>query len=727
MKKNDTGFIIEGKGAYLHIIFYGENIVRFAYSKDKNVPSSTVAVVGKPVEAGESFKSNRLLAGNFQIEVEREKLTVKVFDRSGRLLNEDLKVNAKKPGVEKKRLSETGFYGNGEKYTWLNQLGYSTVNYNSDVLHHNPIHHPQVQEMHTAIPFYIGASPDFAYGIYFDNSYRTEFDFAKSDSNVISFQAAGGYLDYYFMHGSTVADVVSAYGLLTGTPPLPRKKYLGFHQSRYSYQSGEELLTVADQLRRHDIPCDVLYLDIDYTEAYKVFTVDNERFKGFKKMIGNLKEMGFAVVVIINPGVKVEEGYRVYEEGKENNYFVTTPSGEIYQGEVWPKPAAFPDFLRSEVRHWWGELHRELLACGVDGIWNDMNEPANFTEKSGTLPDEAVHLGDNGIVFSHAEAHNIYGLMQARATREALEQLQPEKRPFVLTRAAFAGSQRYAALWTGDNSSVWEHLECSIPMILNLGLSGYSFVGADVGGYRGDCSGELLVRWTQLGAFIPYFRNHSEIGTARQEPWEFSNEVLDIVRKYIRLRYNFLTYIYNLMRESTLTGAPAVRPLLYHYDDEPDAYHISDQFLLGEGLMVCPVTRPGITHRQVYLPRGQWFDYWTGENLNGNRYLTVESPLGKLPLFIRAGTILPIDDHIYSDHNRGAQTALTMHCYAGKDGLYRLYLDDGTSFNYRQEQYSELEIILKDDPVQPAVKTNIIKDNFPIPEIKYIIHHRPGQ
>lgn len=722
MKRNGSGFIIEGAGFHLHIIFYSDNIVRFAYSKDNKVPPSTVAVVGKPVEAGGCFDNCRLQSGSFQIEVDREMLTVNIFDREGRLLSEDVRVNLEKPGVEKKKLVETGFYGNGEKYTWLNQLGSATVNYNSDVLYHNPIHHPQVQAMHTAIPFYIGASPEYAYGIYFDNSYRTEFDFAKSDSMLISFQAAGGHLDYYFIYGPSVAEVVSAYALLTGTPPLPRRKYLGFHQSRYSYQTQEELLRVAVELRRHDIPCDVLYLDIDHTEAYKVFTFNHKHFKDFKKIISKLKEMDFAVVVIVNPGVKVEKGYRVYEEGKENGYFVKTPSGKNYQGEVWPKPAVFPDFLRSEVRYWWGEFHRELLACGVDGIWNDMNEPANFTEKSGTLPDEAVHIDDNGEYISHAKVHNIYGLMQTMATREALERLQPEKRPFVLTRAAFAGSQRYAALWTGDNSSVWEHLESSVPMILNLGLSGYSFVGADVGGYRGDCSGELLVRWTQLGAFIPYFRNHSEIGTARQEPWEFSSEYFDIMRGYIRLRYNFLTYIYNLMRESTLTGAPAVRPLFYHFGDDPETYQINDQFLLGEGLMVCPVLRPGANHRMVYLPRGSWFDYWTDQRLTGERYLAVEAPLSKLPLFVRAGTILPVDEHTPSPKNRMEQTALIMHCYAGKDGFYRLFIDDGTSLNYRSGEYSELEFRLIDDPVQPTVEISKVKEDFPLPEIKSRIH-----
>jgi alpha-glucosidase len=715
--KKGPAYIIGSNKGYLQILFYAENIIRFAYSENADLPPSTAAVIGKPLELEGRIASGRLLAGNFQIEVDRETLTVTIYSQEGLLLSEDRSVSLVKPGLEKKKLWEVGIYGNGEKYTWLNQLGSATANYNSDVLFHNPIHHPQVEEMHTAIPFYIGVAPAMACGLYFDNSFKTSFDFARSNLETISFKAEGGYLDYYFIYSPSVAGVLKAYAALTGSPPLPRKKYLGFQQSRYSYETREELLAVARNMRLHKIPCDVLYLDIGYLDAYKVFTVNKERFGDLKALLQELKELGFAVVVIINPGVKVEPGYRVYEDGQDKGFFVTGPDGNIYEGEVWPKPAAFPDFLRSDVRKWWGQFHRELLDCGVDGIWNDMNEPANFTETSGTLPDDVVHHDDSGRSVSHSEAHNLYGFMQTRATREALESLQPEKRPFVLTRAAFAGSQRYAALWTGDNSSVWEHLECSIPMCLNLGLSGFSFVGADVGGYRGDCSAELMVRWTQLAAFIPFFRNHSEIDTAHQEPWEYGPEILSILRRYIMLRYSFLTYFYNLMRISSLHGEPAIRPLFYHHGDELETYHIYDQFLCGQGLMVCPVTRPGANHRQVYLPRGTWFDYWTQDKLAGGSYHLVEAPLAKLPLFVKAGSILPVDQFTISEKTGFRATGLEMHCYAGDDGFFRLYLDDGATANHLRGEYSEIDYSFKDDPVRPKIEINRIKEQYPIPQI----------
>lgn len=715
MEKNGNDYTVRNPQGFLHILFYSERIVRFVYSSNPGVPTSTEAVMAESMEIKADLHNNELVTDLMTITLDSASLTVKITGPDGVVLSEDIVVDVGKRLIKKKKLREKGIYGNGEKYNWINHLGSATFNYNSDVLFHHSIHNPLIPDMHTAIPFYIGVSPGCAYGIYFDNSYRTDFDFAKTDPGMISFQACGGELDYYFIYGPSVDEVVGSYTVLTGRADLPRKCFLGYHQSRYSYETREEILTIARNLRKHNISCDVLYLDIAYMDAYKVFTVHPERFKDFKDLLKQLQEMGFAVVVIINPGVKVEEDYRVYEEGRDRGYFVKTPQGEIYQGEVWPKPAAYPDFLRSEVRSWWAGFHRELLDSGVEGIWNDMNEPTDFTRETGTLPDEMVHLDDENNPRPHFEVHNLYGQLQTMATQEALKAYQPDKRPFILTRAAFAGSQRYSALWTGDNASTWEHLEISIPMMLNLGLSGFSFCGADVGGYRGDCSGELLARWTQAGALLPFFRNHSEIGTTRQEPWEYTPEILEITRQYINLRYSLITYYYNLMCESAQTGAPAVRPLFYHFQDDPLTYNISDQFLLGPGVMACPVLRPGVVRRQLYLPEGLWHDYWHGDVYSGGKYIIYEAPLDILPLFIKAGTIIPHDAVVDAVNLNQSPERLTMHCYAGSTALYRLYLDDGYSFGYRQGQYSLVEFTMDDDPFKPVILKNIITDGYPLP------------
>ncbi len=722
IKKAGPGYLVAGEQYNLHVLFYDEGVARFAYSTENKVPDPTAAVIAGPAEIKVSVDGYCLTTDRMTIRINPDNLTVSIVDPDGTILSEDAGVAVKERKIEKKKLWETGIFGNGEKYGWLNQLAQKHANYNTDILFQVPVHHPLLEEMHTAIPFYIGAAPERAYGIYFDNSFRTEFDFAKSDPRVISFRADGGCLDYYFIYGRKVSEVVQGYCKLTGTLPLPGKQVLGYHQSRYSYETRDEVLAVAENMRRHEIPCDVLYLDIHYLEAYKVFTVDRERFSDFKGLIGKLKEMGFAVVVIVNPGVKIEEGYAVYEQGKQKGYFVTRPDGRLYEGAVWPGPAVFPDYLRSEVRQWWGEFYRELLDCGVGGIWNDMNEPSNFIDAGGTLPDDTVHRTDDGREVAHKEAHNLYGMLQTQATREALEKFQPDQRGFVLTRAAFAGSQRYAALWTGDNASIWEHLESSIPMLLNLGLSGITFSGADVGGYRGDCSGELLIRWTQLGAFYPYFRNHTEFGTARQEPWEHGPEVLDIVRRYIRLRYRFLTCFYSLMRESSLTGQPVIRPLFYHFQEDLNTYHINDQFLLGDGVMVCPVLRPGAGHRLVYLPEGTWYNYWTNQKLAGGRHLVAEAPLDTLPIYIRAGTILPQDET--PSFGRGGERAKTLdvHCYKGAEGSFKLYFDDGLSGNYQRGEYSEVEVTISAGPADHGTRFVVLKDGYPIPEIKLISH-----
>mgnify|MGYP001082651860 CR=1 FL=1 len=725
-KKTAHGFVC-GRGAYrVQMIPYSGQTMRFVYTKKDELPPSTPAVIRRPAVVESEVDGKHLKVGRLIIEEQGQEKGFKIYDRRLNLLHEDLVVNPDVKYLKKKLLWEKAIYGNGEKYNWLNHLGSATFNYNSDVLFHNPIQHPQFQAMHTAIPFYLGVSNDKAYGLFFDNSSKSEFDFAKSDPASISMQASGGMLDYYFIYGPALEQILAEYCSLTGKTPLPPLRYLGYQQSRYSYENREQLLNIAKKIRKYNIPCDILYLDIHYMEDFKVFTVDRRRFSDFKDLIGLLKEMGFSVVVIVNPGVKVEKGYQVYEEGLAKGYFIKMPDQTVFEGEVWPKPAVFPDLLSSEVRRWWAGFHHELLEAGVDGIWNDMNEPANFTLPEGTLPAEALHINDAGEQIEHEEAHNMYGLFQTLATREALEKFNPERRHFVLTRAAFAGNQRYAAIWTGDNSSLWEHLEISIPMILNLGLSGYAFAGADVGGYRGDCSGELLVRWTQLGSMLPLFRNHSEINSASQEPWCYSEEVLQVVRRYIQLRYELLTYFYSLFWENTLTGAPLVRPLVYHYQDDPETYNIYDQFLLGPGLLACPVTRPGMSHRQVYLPAGQWYDYWTDEKHCGGRYMVTEALLNRLPLFVKAGSIIPLNNIDEPLNVESVREELTLHFYAGDEGRGKIYFDDGKTLDYLKGVYSELEVFHSGEPLNPQVEIRHLYKGYPTPQIKYQFHGFDG-
>ncbi|MTI68663.1 MAG: glycoside hydrolase family 31 protein [Firmicutes bacterium] len=719
IKRTAYGYTIENDNNFLDIVFYGDNIVRFVYSKENRLPGSTSAVVAKPKEVELELENNIIKSNKIKIVVNEKDLKVKIYDTEGNLLNKDKKIDVDNVELHKEIIWEKGFYGMGEKYGWINRLGESTVNWNSDVIGLNYLHNPTIKKYHTSIPFYIGLDTFKTYGIYFDNTYETKFDFGKYESSV-QFSSEGGNLDYYFIYGDNVSDVIKGYSKLTGTMPLPRKDFLGYQQCRWSYENREQLMEVASKMREENIPCDVLYLDIDYMKDYKVFTVDSDKFKEFKKMNTKLKKMGYKLVVIIDPGVKKEKGYDVYEQGLKKDYYIKDSKNLVYVGEVWPGDAVFPDFLREDVRKWWGELHKDLVKDGVEGIWNDMNEPSDFSTESKTLPKDCLHVDDKGKEKTHSEIHNIYGMLEAKATYNGLKNINDNKRPFILTRAAFSGTQRYAALWTGDNTSIWEHLESSIPMYLNLSLSGFSFIGGDVGGFLEDSNGELLTRWTQLGAFTPLFRNHSAKGTINQEPWSFDDETLKNTVKYIKLRYNFITYMYNLMRESSKEGEPALRPLFYHYQNDENTFNINDQFLLGEKLMICPITRPAKYVRMIYLPKGVWYDYWTKEKITGGRYIIKEAKLDVLPMYVKAGAILPKDTCM--NYIGEKDEKLDIEIYAGENNEYNIYFDDGLSFDYKDGVYSEILIKLQEDKENINIETNILKDKYNIPEYNFKVY-----
>ncbi|MTI49199.1 MAG: DUF5110 domain-containing protein [Firmicutes bacterium] len=716
IRKTNYGYVVDKNNVFLHIGIYSSNVIRLAYTNDNSLPNSTFAVIKEINNIEASLDGNKIMTENLDITIDDVTLKVSIFNKEGVLLSKDRNIDINMINVEKEILWEQGFYGLGEKYGWMNHKGSKFSNWNTDVLGVTPLHNATVDEYHTSIPFYIGLDRDKAYGIYFDNSFRTKFDFGREVEDILSFSAEDGIIDYYFIYGEKVSNVISGFTDLTGNMPLPRKEFLGFQQCRWSYENREELIEVAHKMREENIPCDVLYLDIDYMKDYKVFTIDSKKFSEFKEMISHLKSIGYKVVVIIDPGVKVEKNYWVYEEGMEKDYFVKDSKGDVYIGEVWPGDSVFPDFLRSEVRKWWGALHKELIMDGIEGIWNDMNEPANFNDDSKTIPKDTIHIDDNGDKKEHKEIHNLYGFYEAEATYNGLLEIQPEKRPFVLTRAAFAGTQRYSALWTGDNHSIWEHMESSIPMFMNLGLSGYTFIGADVGGFAGDSNGELLTRWTQLGVFTPLFRNHSAKDTLHQEPWCFERKYTDIIRKYTELRYRFISYLYNLMRESSLNGSPVIRPLFYHYQQDEKTYNINDQFLFGKDIMVCPIVKPGMTKRMVYLPEGEWYDYWTKEKLVGGEYIIADAPLDIIPIYIKAGGIIPEDE--VSQFISNSNDILYINIYKGEESKSKIYFDDGTTFNYKEGLYSEIEIAVEEEDNHLNISLSIDKDNYRIPKIK---------
>jgi alpha-glucosidase len=600
---------------------------------------------------------------------------------------------------EKRIRPDEHFYGLGERAFGLDLRGRRYETWHTDPrtydLHQDPIH--------LCIPFLVGLHDGgrAAYGILFDNTFRGAFDLGAADPEVASFSAVGGELRYYFFYGPRLETVLERYTELTGRMELPPLWLLGYHQSRWSYYPEARVRRLAHDFRHtYRVPCDAIHLDIHYMEGYRCFTWDESRFPNPARTIADLHEQGFKVVTIIDPGIKVDPGYTVYERGMEEEVFCKLPDGRTrFKAPVWPGDCHFPDFTDPRVREWWGALYRRLVDDGVDGTWNDMNEPAIFGLESETMPHFVRHSLE-GRGGDHAEAHNVYGMQMARATVEGLRRLRPGERPVCITRSGWAGIQRYATGWTGDNHANWDHHWLSIPMLLNLGLSGLALTGPDVGGFSGIPSGELFTRWLQMGVFLPFLRAHTATGTPDQEPWSWGEPYLTVNRRFIELRYRLLPYLYTAAWQSTQSGAPIVRPLAWDFQQDEETHALDDQFLCGDALLVAPVLKEGAAQRTVYLPAGTWYDFWSDERHAGPARIEVETPLERLPLFVRGGSVLPLGPVLQYVGEHEVEE-LELHLYpaapgemAGRARPNLLYEDDGRTQAYREGAYRLTRFVL---------------------------------
>jgi alpha-glucosidase len=599
------------------------------------------------------------------------------------------------------------FYGFGERTGQLDKLGRYMINWTTDP----PWGHgPGTDPLYIAIPVFMALRPGLAYGVFFNNTWRSHFDIGATRPGSWSMTAAGGELDYYLMYGVVPESVSEQIGQLLGTMPLPPLWALGYHQSRWGYTTEAMVREVAAEFRRRDLPCDVVHFDIDYMDGYRVFTWHPERFPDQAALLADLRRDNFRAVTIIDPGVKADPAYDVYRDGLERDMFIRRAGpagsgdagGEVFHGYVWPDDSVFADFTRPDVRAWWGDRQRALVDAGVSGIWNDMNEPAVFElpfsqggGDVGTIDLDAPQ-GPEGDRTTHAEVHNMYGYGMARASYEGLRRDLGGERPFVLTRSGYAGIQRWSACWMGDNSSMWEHLELTMPQLMNMGLSGVPFVGTDVGGFFGNATGEMFARWMQLGVLTPFCRGHSVSGSERHEPWVFGPEIEAICRDYLRLRYRLLPYTYSLFWQASQRGTPLLRPLLYHFSDDPGTYQIHDQVMLGPFLMAAPVYHPGRDYRSVYLPQVTWFDWWTEEELamiGGPGPILARAPLERLPLYVRAGAIIPSGPDLRYTGERPLDQ-LTLDLFPG-DGEFTLYEDDGHTFGYERGEFCTTRYTLR--------------------------------
>ena len=595
---------------------------------------------------------------------------------------------------------EMQILGLGEKTGELDKRGRSWMFWNSD----DPVHTPDRDPLYQSIPVAYLRASDQTITAFSDSPAQQYFDVGESDPGALRIEVYEPVVDLYLRTDPGLPEAVRAYGALTGAPPLPPEWALGFQQCRYSYYPESRVLEIAERMRELEVPCDVIYLDIHYMDGYRVFTWDPNRFPDPRRMLDRLHEMGYRVVTIVDPGVKVDPGYEVYSSGHGNDLFLRRAAGGTYVGQVWPGDAAFPDFTRTETRKWWAEQHPALFDPGIDGIWNDMNEPSDFTGDHEFRPDftvpSDVTYGPPPSPEPFERVHNAYANGMNQATRQAFADHKPDARGFVLTRAGYAGIQRDAAVWTGDNHSWWDHIRIQIPMMLNLSLSGVAFCGADTGGFQSDATPEMFARWVQSACLLPFFRAHSALDTRDQEPWEFGDDVLAASRSAIRLRYSLLPYIYTLFENATRTGEPVVRPLVWHFPDDERVRDRADCFLLGEALLVAPVREPGLRERSVYLPDGGWYDFWTGASYEGGAGILADAPLDRLPLFVRAGAIVPTEEP--RESTAADQSGpLSLLVAADSDGSASgsLYADAGEGFAFREGAFWRADLALRDGAV----------------------------
>lgn len=584
--------------------------------------------------------------------------------------------------------AEEAFYGLGDKATHLNLRGRRLVNWNSDTYSFQFNQDP----LYRSIPFYIGLNDGNAYGIFFDNTFKTYFDFAAEEQDQTSFWSEGGELQYYYIHGPNMMDVVKRYHSITGTHYLPPLWALGYHQCRWSYYPESKVRDLARNFRERKIPCDAIYLDIDYMDGYRCFTWNKRYFPNPKKMIKELADDGFNTVVIIDPGIKVDENYWVFREGKKNRYFCRRGDDYFMEGYVWPGRCQFPDFTNPEVRDWWGGLFKDLVDVGVAGVWNDMNEPAVFGR--GTFPNDVRHNFD-GYRGSHRKAHNVYGMQMVRATYEGLKKLFQKKRPFTITRAAYAGTQRYASVWTGDNVATWEHLRLGALQLQRLSVSGMPFCGTDIGGFSGEPDAELFTRWIQLGVFSPFMRAHSAGDTAEREPWSFGPEYEAVNRKFIELRYRLLPYIYSVFWEHARYGFPILRPIVMVEQQLTSNIQREEEFCFGDKLLISPVLNPSQQMKTVYLPQGEWFYYWNDDRFEGGKEHDITTPLHEMPLFVKAGSVLaeyPVMQYVGEKKIESLKLVIY---HTRQEANSYLYEDHGDTFAYEQHIYLEKKFVVK--------------------------------
>ena len=690
-QKEPGGITGETDHEKFKVAFYSDSIVRIILTKANDFEEFSYSVIAEPVrcelEIAETDGELKLKSTKLILIIEKKPIRFRFITLNGELINEDdpalgTSWNGEQVTTYKRLQEAERFIGLGEKTGPLDRRGSGYINWNTD----NYAYGPGTDPLYSSIPFYIGIHHRKVYGIFFDNTHKTFFNFGASNDRFSSFAADAGEMNYYFMFGDGVNEIIQHYTHLTGRMELPPLWSIGYQQCRYSYYPDKEVMSIANTFRDKDIPADAIVFDIHYMEKYKIFTWNKKDFSDPYDLMKELKKRGFHVVVMCDPGIKVEAGYHTYEDGIKNDVFIKYPDGKNYTGQVWPGWCHFPDFTNPKTRSWWMEHFKEYVSMGIKGFWNDMNEIATW----GNMLPENIEMDFEGNRVSMRRGRNVYGFQMARSTYEGTKALMKNERPFNLTRSGFAGIQRYSAVWTGDNVAYDEHMMLGVRIVNSMGLSGIAFAGYDVGGFVGNADSKLFARWISIGSFSPFFRGHSMINSRDSEPWTYGEEVEQISRNYIKFRYQLLPYIYSLFHEASLNGMPVQRSLAIAYTFDHKIYdgQFHHQYLFGPSILVAPVE----SHKdfvKVYLPEADvWYSLYKGERYDGGKELIVACPLQKLPVFVKAGAILPMQQ--VKSHTGEITDQLNLHIYAGNsDSVFTFYEDDGLSFDYQNRSFAK--------------------------------------
>lgn len=683
--------IISGKTSqgYFKIAFYNHSIIRFEAHFRSFVSRPSYAVIANPKPISVDFQNlpTEIICKtkNLKLTIFKKPFRLSFQTRTGQIINEDetglgLMWTGQAATVYKKLQPDEHFIGLGEKPGDLDRFGTGHTHWNTDYF----AYPPEADSIYSSFPFYIGVHNQVQYGILVDNTHKTHFNFGASNNRFTSFGTEQGILNYYFIYDKTVANILKQYAFLTGKMPLPPRWALGYQQSRYSYHSAKRVLDLAKQFRAKQIPADVIYLDIHYMDGYKIFSWDKQNFPDPKTLIKSLENLGFKVAVILNPGIKVEPDYAPYDDGCRKDIFIKYPDGTYYKGQVWPGWCHFPDFTNPKTQNWWTRWFKEYVRLGVKGFWNDMNEIATWGQH---LP-EMLEFNAGETSNTIQTVRNIYGFLMCKATFKAAKSNLKNRRPFLLTRAAYLGVQRYSAIWTGDNIASNEHLLLGLRQLSSLGLSGVPFAGFDCGGFVGEADANLYARWLSIAVFTPFLRNHTMIDTKDSEPWAFGETVEAIARNYLNFRYRLLPYLYATFYKASKTGLPIMRSLAINYTHDQHIYSkaYQHQYLFGPAFLIAPVESEQ-NFTEVYLPAGNWYDLYNDAVFEGGKTYLVKAPLERLPIFVKAGAIIPLQSLRQSTAEQPADT-LSLHLYRGsEDNIFTYYEDDGHSYDYKKKCY----------------------------------------